>query len=71
MVKRREVVRFFERNGFVNKGGTNHDKFRHPDGRRTVIERHREISNAQFEILKRQAGLKPSAPKGDKRDPRI
>ena len=32
MVKRREVVRFFRQNGFKNEGGTNHDKFRHPDG---------------------------------------
>ncbi|MDR3848449.1 hypothetical protein, partial [Eggerthella sp.] len=38
--------------------GTNHDKFRHPDGRRTVIERHSEISNQQFEVMKKQAGLK-------------
>ena len=58
MVKRREVVRFFRRNGFKNEGGTNHDKFRHPDGRRTVIERHSEISNQQFEVMKKQAGLK-------------
>ena len=56
MVKRREVVRFFRQNGFKNEGGTNHDKFRHPDGRRTVIERHSEISNQQF--MKKQAGLK-------------
>ena len=53
MVKRREVVRFFQHNGFKNEGGTNHDKFRHPDGRR-----HSEISNQQFEVMKKQAGLK-------------
>lgn len=58
MVKRKEVVRFFRQNGFKNEGGTNHDKFRHPDGRRTVIERHSEISNQQFEVTKKQAGLK-------------
>ena len=57
MVKRREVVSF-PQNGFKNEGGTNHDKFRHPDGRRTVIERHSEISNQQFEVMKKQAGLK-------------
>lgn len=48
MVKRREVVRFFQHNGFKNEGGTNHDKFRHPDGRRTVIERHSEISTSNL-----------------------
>lgn len=58
MVKRREVVRFFERNGFTDGSSTNHDKFVHPDGRWTVIERHREISNEKFERLKKQAGLK-------------
>ena len=58
MVKRREVVRFFRRNGFKNEGGGNHDKFVHPDGRWTVIERHSEISNQQFEVMKKQAGLK-------------
>lgn len=58
MVERREVVRFFEQNGFKNKGGTNHDKFEHPDGRWTIVERHREISNGRFECMKKQAGLR-------------
>ena len=57
MVKRREVVRYFEKRGFVNKGGTNHDLFEHPDGRKTTIKRHREIDHVMFEVMKKQAGL--------------
>ena len=57
-MKRREVVKFFEANGFVNMGGTNHDKYVHPDGRWVVIGRHAEISNGLFERMKKQAGLK-------------
>ena len=58
MVKRREVVRFFERAGFRNIGGTNHDIYVHADGRRVVIKRHTEIENAVFAKLIKTAGLK-------------
>lgn len=58
MAKRREVVRLFEQHGFVNEGGTNHDKFVHPDGRRTTLKRHQEINNGAFENMKKQAKLK-------------
>lgn len=58
MVKRREVEKFFEEHGFENKGGVNHDKLLHPDGRWTVLERHKEIPNLMFEQMKKQAGLK-------------
>ena len=57
MVKRRQVVRLLERNGFVNKGGANHDRFEHPDGRWTTVERHREIEEPMFKLIKKQAGL--------------
>lgn len=58
MVKRREVERFFEERGFENMGGTNHDRLQHPDGRWTILGRHREIPNRMFEEMKKQAGLK-------------
>ena len=58
MVKRRTVIKYFEAHGFRNEGGTNHDHYVHPDGRRTVIGRHREIDNNRFEDMKKQAGLK-------------
>lgn len=37
----RELIKKLEEAGFVNKGGTNHDKMVHPDGRVTVIHRHK------------------------------
>ena len=58
MTNRREVVKFFKAHGFVNKGGTKHDRYEHPDGRWTVIERHSEIPNLLFEKMKKEAGLK-------------
>ncbi|MCL2807011.1 MAG: type II toxin-antitoxin system HicA family toxin [Coriobacteriia bacterium] len=58
MVKRREVVKFFQGHGFVNKGGSKHDKVKHPDGRWTEIPRHTEINDLLFEQMKKQAGLK-------------
>ena len=58
MVKRRDVVKFFKSQGFVIKGGTNHDKLVHPDGRWTILGRHAEIDNDTFKLMKKQAGLK-------------
>jgi mRNA interferase HicA len=58
MTKRRDVVSLLEANGFINRGGTNHDKFVHPDGRWTEVARHREISKWTFEEIKKQARLK-------------
>ncbi|MCL2529826.1 MAG: type II toxin-antitoxin system HicA family toxin [Coriobacteriia bacterium] len=52
------VTTFLERNGFENKGGASHDKFKHPDGRQTVVPRHSEISEITFREIKKQAGLK-------------
>lgn len=58
MVKRKDVIRFFAIRGFVLKGGTNHDRLVHPDGRWTTLGRHREIGDRIFEQMKKQAGLK-------------
>jgi len=58
MVKRRDVVRLLESNGFINRGGKRHDKFKHPDGRWTEVERHKEVDDMLFERIKKQAGLK-------------
>lgn len=58
MVKRRTAIKYFEAHGFRNEGGANHDHYVHPDGRRTVIGRHREIDNNRFEDMKKQAGLR-------------
>jgi mRNA interferase HicA len=58
MTERRSVVRFLEKNGFVNRGGTNHDKFVHPDGRWTEVARHPDIPDRMFNVIKKQTGLK-------------
>ena len=57
MTKRRDVVRLLEMNGFRSRGGTNHEKFVHPDGRRTVVPRHRDVDDDLFKAIKKQAGL--------------
>ena len=44
--------------GFVLKGGTNHDRLVHPDGRWTTLGRHRAVGDGIFEQMKKQAGLK-------------
>ncbi|WP_165046166.1 type II toxin-antitoxin system HicA family toxin [Adlercreutzia sp. ZJ138] len=53
MVKRRQVELFFKEHGFINEGGTNHDKLVHPDGRWTTLGRHKEISNKLFDEMKK------------------
>lgn len=58
MTKRRDVVRLLEENGFSSRGGTNHEKFVHLDGRRTVVPRHSNVDDDLFKAIKRQAGLK-------------
>ena len=58
MVKRRDVVAFFTVHGFINKGGSRHDRYEHPDGRWTVVPRHAEIDDMLFKMMKTQAGLK-------------
>ena len=57
MTKKREVDRLLEDKGFINTGGTNHDKFFHPDGRKTVVPRHKEIPEHIVRKIKKQAGL--------------
>jgi mRNA interferase HicA len=58
MTKRRDVVRFLERNGFINKGGTRHDRYVHPDGRWTEVPRHSEVTERTFREIKKQVGLR-------------
>ena len=58
IVKRREVVRYFKKHGFVLSHGTKHDVYKHPDGRRVVVQRHVEITELMFKIMKKEAGLK-------------
>lgn len=59
MVKRREVVKFLQDNGFVGDKGKRHEHFV-KDDKFTQVPRHREISEEMFEKIKKQAGLKLS-----------
>lgn len=52
MAKRKGVVRFFKKKGFVLVKGTNHDRPGHLDGRRTTLGRHTEISSRLFKEMK-------------------
>lgn len=58
MVKRKDVVKFFRKNGFIVQANKGHDKLVHPDGRWTTLGRHTEIDDRLFETMKKQAGLK-------------
>jgi predicted RNA binding protein YcfA (HicA-like mRNA interferase family) len=57
MTKRRDVVRLLEKNGFVNVGGANHDRYVHSDGRWTEVARHTEIPKFVFAKIRKQAGI--------------
>ncbi len=57
MTKRKDVVKLLKSNGFISRGGTNHEMFAHPDGRTTIVPRHREIKELTFRLIKKQAGL--------------
>lgn len=56
MVKRRDIIRFLELNGFVSVGGTNHEKYQKGD-RFTFVPRHREIKEQTFKKILKDAGL--------------
>lgn len=65
MVKRRDVIRFLEQNGFFRDGGTNHDKYIDGKGHITFVPRHREIDNYTFNDIKRQMRLNRSSTNKD------
>lgn len=55
----RELIKKPEEAGFVNKGGTNHGKMIRPDGRVTVIHRHRgDIPLGALKVITRQTKIK-------------
>lgn len=58
MTKRRDIVSALEAAGFRCVGGARHDKFVHPDGRRTIVERHRDIPDGIAREIMRQARIK-------------
>jgi len=54
-----ELIKRLEKAGFVNKGGRNHDKLAHPDGRVTVVHRHKgDIPFGTLKAIERQTKIK-------------
>lgn len=48
-----------ERAGFENRGGRNHDKMVHPDGRVTIVHRHKgDIPLGTLKAISKQTGIK-------------
>ena len=57
----RELLKRLSEAGFVNKGGKGHDKMVHPDGRVTVLPRHKgDIAPGTLRAIERQTGVKLS-----------
>lgn len=55
----KELIKRLESEGFTNHGGTNHDKLVHPDGRVTVIFRHKgDIPIGTLKAIAKQAKIK-------------
>jgi predicted RNA binding protein YcfA (HicA-like mRNA interferase family) len=54
-----ELIKRLEKAGFVNIGGRNHDKLAHPDGRITVIHRHKgDIPFGTLKAIEKQTKVK-------------
>lgn len=54
----KELIQKLEKAGFVNQGGARHDKLVHPDGRVTVIYRHKgDIPQGTLKAISRQCGV--------------
>lgn len=58
MTKRRDLVKELMKAGFAPDGGTNHEIFKHPDGRKICVPRHRELKENLVKGIRKQAGLR-------------
>ncbi len=56
-MQRRELVRILESNGFVSRGGANHEHFC-KGAKMVLVKRHREIEDEVAKRILRQAGLR-------------
>jgi predicted RNA binding protein YcfA (HicA-like mRNA interferase family) len=54
----RKIARRLEREGWVNVGGSEHDVFKQPDGRKVVVPRHRTQSIGVARGIAKDAGWK-------------
>ncbi len=54
---KRKVVNRLKAEGWVEVGGSKHDKFEHPDGTETlIVPRHKELSRRVAENIAKLAG---------------
>jgi predicted RNA binding protein YcfA (HicA-like mRNA interferase family) len=58
MTKRRDIIKALEEAGFISKGGANHEKWLHGDGRFTLVGRHRDIPLPTARAIAKQAKIK-------------
>ncbi|MFG5381923.1 type II toxin-antitoxin system HicA family toxin [Yoonia sp. R2-816] len=58
MTKRRNIIKALEAAGFISKGGTNHEKWAHEDGRTTIVGRHKDIPLPTARLIAKQAKIK-------------
>ncbi len=55
----RKLIQILEKEGFVFVGGTNHAKYVHPDGRKTLVHRHKgDIPIGTLKAISKQIGIK-------------
>jgi predicted RNA binding protein YcfA (HicA-like mRNA interferase family) len=52
----RKIIRRLEREGWENTGGGKHDVFKHPDGRKIIVPRHRTQSIGVARGIAEKAG---------------
>lgn len=57
-MKRRDIIGKLQAAGFIPQEGGNHTRLTHPDGRWTVVGRHREIADVIVRQIEKQTGVK-------------
>lgn len=58
MTRRRDIIKALEAAGFISKGGANHEKWVHADGRLTLVGRHRDVPLPTARLIAKQANIK-------------
>jgi predicted RNA binding protein YcfA (HicA-like mRNA interferase family) len=58
MTKRRDITKALQAAGFISKGGSKHEAWVHPDGRRTLVGRHKDIPSPTARMIANQAKIK-------------
>jgi len=58
MTKRRDIIKALKASGFISKGGANHEKWIHKDGRMTIVGHHKDIPQPIARLTAKQVGVK-------------